>query len=283
MPIVAHSHPFVVGVDTHARKHVYALIDTVTGALLETNDFSTSATGINRAIAWVSRRTDAVANTLWVIEGAATYCAILAGVIAARKFPVVEAPFMEKRLKGAGKSDVLDAHRMATAVLGLQEEKLRRPRTNEGIRQSLRILLSARESMPRMVTDEEFLLSDPDTGEVVMSFPLPLTSLYRISKFIPSYAIRGIQMLNASTQWESKAEHYRKEYEQRSTQMPDVFTGDLPRSSTVHQLSYGRRRAGGTCTQSHEIGCPRSDEIRCPRCTEITRQVVRTEVPFEAI
>ncbi|GAA2945233.1 hypothetical protein GCM10010525_06120 [Glutamicibacter bergerei] len=78
----------------------------------------------------------------------------------------------------------------------------------------------------RMVTDEEFLLSDPDTGEVVMSFLLPLTSLYRSGKFIPSYAIRGIQMLNASTQWESKAEHYRKEYEQRSTQMPDVFTGD---------------------------------------------------------
>ena len=26
MTIVAHSHPFVVGVDTHARNHVYAII-----------------------------------------------------------------------------------------------------------------------------------------------------------------------------------------------------------------------------------------------------------------
>ncbi|QDY66478.1 IS110 family transposase [Glutamicibacter halophytocola] len=147
MSIVAHSHSFVVGVDTHARKHVYALIDTITGALLDTNDFPTSATGINRAIAWVSRRTEAATNTLWVIEGAATYGAILAGVIAARNFQVVEAPFMGKRQKGAGKSDVIDAHRMATAVLGLQEEKLRQPRANEGIRQGLRILLSARESM----------------------------------------------------------------------------------------------------------------------------------------
>lgn len=42
---------------------------------------------------------------------------------------------------------MLVAHRMATAFLGLQEEKLRRPRTNEGIRQGLRILLSVRESM----------------------------------------------------------------------------------------------------------------------------------------
>ncbi|MGJ3404933.1 IS110 family transposase [Glutamicibacter sp. Je.9.36] len=147
MSIVAHSHPFVVGVDTHARKHVYALIDTTTGALLETMDFPTSAAGINRAIAWVSRRTDATANTLWVIEGAATYGAILAGVVAAQNFPVVEAPFMGKRHKGAGKSDVLDAHRMATAVLGLQEKKLRRPRAHEGIRQGLRTLLSARDSM----------------------------------------------------------------------------------------------------------------------------------------
>lgn len=95
------------------------------GALLETNDFPTSATGINRAIVWGSRRTKAAANTLWAIEGAATYGAILAGVIAARNFPVVEAPFMGKRQKSAGKSDVLDAHRMATAVLGLQKEKLR--------------------------------------------------------------------------------------------------------------------------------------------------------------
>lgn len=44
----------------------------------------------------------------------------------------------------------------------------------------------------RRVTDEEFFLSDPDTGEVVMSFPLPLTAVYRSGKFIPSYAIRGI-------------------------------------------------------------------------------------------
>lgn len=45
-------------------------------------------------MAWVFRRTDAAANTLRVIEGAGTYGAILAGGIAARNFPVVEAPFM---------------------------------------------------------------------------------------------------------------------------------------------------------------------------------------------
>ncbi len=35
MSIVAHTHPFVVGVDTHARNHVCAILAATTGALLE--------------------------------------------------------------------------------------------------------------------------------------------------------------------------------------------------------------------------------------------------------
>jgi transposase len=48
---------------------------------------------------------------------------------------------------GVGKSDSLDAHRIAAAVLPLDEQQLRRPRLNEGVRAALRILISARESM----------------------------------------------------------------------------------------------------------------------------------------
>lgn len=66
MSIVADSRPFVVGVDTHARKHVYAILGPATGALLDTRDFPTTAAGINRAINWVARRTEADADTLWV-------------------------------------------------------------------------------------------------------------------------------------------------------------------------------------------------------------------------
>ena len=39
MSIVAHTHPFVVGVDTHARNHVYAILAANTGALLESREF----------------------------------------------------------------------------------------------------------------------------------------------------------------------------------------------------------------------------------------------------
>jgi transposase len=150
MSIVSHCHPFVVGVDTHARNHVYAIIDATNGALLDTQSFPSTAAGINRAIKWVARRTDADADALWVIEGAASYGAILAGTVAAHGCPVAEAPRMDaKKNRGIGKSDSLDARRIAAAVLPLPVEKLRRPRLNEGIRQGLQILVTARESLSK--------------------------------------------------------------------------------------------------------------------------------------
>ena len=150
LSIVAHCHPFVVGVDTHARNHVYAILDATNGALLDTQSFPTTAAGINRAIAWVARRTNADTDTLWVIEGAASYGAILAGTVAAHGYPVAEAPRMDaKQNRGVGKSDALDAHRIAMATLPLAVEKLRRPRLNEGIRQGLRVLVTARNSMAK--------------------------------------------------------------------------------------------------------------------------------------
>lgn len=114
LSIVAHSQPLVVGVDTHARNHVYAILDATSGALLDTREFLTTMGGINRAIAWVARRTHADADTLWVIEGAASYGAILAGTVATHGFTVAEAPRMDtKQNRVVGKSDALDAHRIA--------------------------------------------------------------------------------------------------------------------------------------------------------------------------
>lgn len=54
-----------------------------------------------------------------------------------------------KKNRGVGKTDALDSHRMAIAVLSLPVEKLRRPHLNEGIRQGLRILVTACESMTK--------------------------------------------------------------------------------------------------------------------------------------
>jgi hypothetical protein len=150
MSIVAHSYPFVVGVDTHAKNHVYAILNALTGELLQTRDFPTTSTGINRAIAWAARLTGADFAVLWVIEGAASYGALLAGAVGAAGYPVAEAALMDaKAHHGVGKSDFMDARRIAAAVLSLQEQQLRRPRLNEGVRAALRVLVCARESITR--------------------------------------------------------------------------------------------------------------------------------------
>ena len=136
------------GLIPHARNHVYAILAARTGELIDTRDFPTTPAGISRAIGWVTRRTEADADTLWVIEGAASYGAVLAGAVAAAGFPVAEAPRIDaKKRHGVGKSDALDARQIAAAALPLPLEKLRRPRVNDGVRQALRILITARDAM----------------------------------------------------------------------------------------------------------------------------------------
>lgn len=147
MSIVADTHPFVVGVDTHARNHVYTIL-TATGVLVDAAEFPNTTAGINRAIGWVARRTEADADVLWVIEGAASYGTALTAAVTAAGYPVAEAPRMDaKHRYGIGKSDTLDSHQIAAATLPISVEKLRRPRLNYGIRQAVRILVTARNAI----------------------------------------------------------------------------------------------------------------------------------------
>lgn len=81
----------------------------------------------------------------------------------------------------------------------------------------------ARRRFVRTITDTEFLLSDPETSEVVMSFPLPMVALKVEGKFVSSYSIRGIQMTLTTRQWEKKAEQYRAVIQAREDQMPAFF------------------------------------------------------------
>lgn len=116
MTIVAHAHPFVVGVDTHARNHVLAIV-TGAGRHVDTGQFPTTAAGMARAVGWVARRTGADLSTLWVIEGVASYGAGLAASVEQSGYQVVEAARMPARAHRAiGKSDPLDAARMSLST-----------------------------------------------------------------------------------------------------------------------------------------------------------------------
>lgn len=148
MTIVAHSRPFVIGVGTHAKTHTYAVIETGSGQMLGCQQFPTTPPGIARAIGWAGRMTGGEADTLWSIEGVATYGARLARAATESGYEVVEAPRISARTRrGVGKSDPLDARAIAAAVLPLEENQLRRPRADDGTRQALRVLVAARDQM----------------------------------------------------------------------------------------------------------------------------------------
>lgn len=73
---------------------------------------------------------------------------MLTGTATAHGYPVAEAPRMDaKQDYGVGKSDALDAHRIATAALPLPVEKLRRPRLNDRAHQPIQVLVTTRHSM----------------------------------------------------------------------------------------------------------------------------------------
>jgi transposase len=83
-----------------------------------------------------------------VIEGAGSYGAQLARNVADTGYRVVEAARMGRSGRhGIGKSDPLDARRIAAAMLALPTEQLRNPRQDEGVRAATQILLTARDEL----------------------------------------------------------------------------------------------------------------------------------------
>jgi len=144
MSIVAQEYEFVVGVDTHAKADVFALIDTHVNAQVGDASFPTSPAGLRRALAWVTRH--AKGRVLFVIEGIGSYGASLARIAACGGYPVVEPDDMPAR-RGQGKSDPVDAARIARSVLGTDTTRLRQPRADQGIRAALRILVDARDML----------------------------------------------------------------------------------------------------------------------------------------
>lgn len=148
MAIVAHSHPYVIGVDTHARNHALSVLACPHGQILDEAQFPATNEGLARAVAWVGRRTDGHLDVLWVIEGTGTYGARLARLASDTGYTVIEAPRMNARgHRGIGKSDPMDARRIAQAALPLEPSKLRQPRADDGVRAAVRILLASREHM----------------------------------------------------------------------------------------------------------------------------------------
>lgn len=146
MPIVAEQYAFVIGVDTHAATHSFALINATNGAIIAQAVFPTSPAGLDRACAWIARGIDEK-SALVVIEGAGSFGAGLATRVTNGGLPIAEPAVMPAvQRRGVGKTDALDAVRIARSVLAVDITRLRRPRA-DGHRVALRVLTVAREEM----------------------------------------------------------------------------------------------------------------------------------------
>lgn len=148
MTIVANTHPYVIGVDTHAATHTYAVLAGATGAVVDVATFPTTTAGMDRALAWVGRRTGGEMDTLMVIEGIGSYGAQLARAAGQAGYEIAEpAPIPRSARRAMGKSDELDAQLIARSVLALPGDRLRRPRLGHGDREAMRILMAARDQL----------------------------------------------------------------------------------------------------------------------------------------
>jgi len=146
MAIVAEQYAFVIGVDTHAATHSLALVSAATGGVVDQAVFPNSPAGCDRALGWISRGV-AGQSALVVIEGVGSYGAGLARRVTDVGLLVAEPAAMSPgQRRGVGKTDALDAVRIARSVLAVESSRLRWPRA-EGQRVALRVLVVAREQM----------------------------------------------------------------------------------------------------------------------------------------
>lgn len=150
MAIVADRYAFVVGVDTHAATHHYAIVQARTGGVVDDREFPTSPAGLARALSWVISRTGQATGgdvdlVLVSMEGTRSYGAQAAVVFADAGYRVTDAP-SPKRERGSGKNDHLDAIAAARGILGKQIDRLADARAGQ-TSTLLQILLTARNQM----------------------------------------------------------------------------------------------------------------------------------------
>lgn len=140
--MVTEEYEYVVGIDTHARTHTYAIINTRTGARERCEAFPVSPAGMRRAITWIGRNT--TGEVLAAVEGTRSYGSSITAALTAGSIPVVEVKPPKKQARaGVGKTDEIDATAAAMSVLGKDLSNLLHPRA-EGVRTAISVLLASR-------------------------------------------------------------------------------------------------------------------------------------------
>lgn len=126
MTLVADEYEHVVGVDTHAKTHTYAVLDARTGTVIDVGTFPTTAAGLECAVSWMRRRT--AGQILAAVEGTGSYGATLTRKLVTAGIDVreVKPPRRDER-RGRGKSDEYDAVAAARTAIATPVAELAAP------------------------------------------------------------------------------------------------------------------------------------------------------------
>ena len=154
MPIVAEKYQFVVGVDTHAKKHLLCLINNL-GEKLGVYECRVLEKDFRKLLAFLRKKTSNGVNTqkiLFAIEGTSSYGETFTRFLEAEGEMACEvAPPKTKQRAGIGKNDPIDAEFAARGVLHLRVDRLVIPRA-AGYRKQLRTLLASRDILTKQCT-----------------------------------------------------------------------------------------------------------------------------------
>lgn len=133
--MVQPTRPVYGGIDTHKDFHVAAVIDEA-GRILDTTTIAASAGGYRQLVTWLRRHGDVVRVG---VEGTGSYGLGVARHLADHDVDVVEVnrPNRQTRRR-RGKNDTVDAEAAARAALN--GEASARPKTHDGIVESIRVL-----------------------------------------------------------------------------------------------------------------------------------------------
>lgn len=157
MAQLAELFEYVIGVDTHADTHAYAVLTAATGVVVDQGEFPTHPAGLARAAEWISRR--APGARLVAIECSGSYGSTLARELERQDERVCEIkpPRRQQRAR-VGKSDPMDAVAAARTALATDSDALITPRVH-GLRSALQVLLGARRAMDTRRTSDRNALN----------------------------------------------------------------------------------------------------------------------------
>jgi transposase len=185
MLMVAEVYRWVVGVDTHAKVHQYAIVEASTGRVLDEAGFPTGRAGLARAADWIGRRSGGEVDSVLVsCEGTGSYGARLTKVLLQVGYRVVDAP-APKRDRAQDKNDTIDAIKAGRSPLTKRVDQLADVRAGE-LQECLKVLLAARERMSgestRSVNALTALLRGVDLG-LDAGGSLTLTQIRTVSRW----------------------------------------------------------------------------------------------------